>query len=460
MAALHPADEHGASNQYLPVGLQDQRVHEIVGVRIEARVEAAVGLEAREPVACLSAHGRKCPSDDHLAIGLHGEGQDATGKHTGRESGVDAAIRLDSGNLVAYDSAHCREAAADQDLPVGLHRNAIDDAVRIGIESGIQAAVCLKTGNPVARHPAHSGEGATKDHFPISLDHKAEHLTIHVGIERGVETAIGQETGDAVASHASHRGEGTRDQHPIISLHGDAGDHIVGRRVEARVESAVRVNPGDSAACHPTHGRKVATNQDLAVGLHRDRSHLTIRVGIEAAIDVTGNGTIGRRGEGADGRVGSPCRIGRIAAETVGDARAQAGRHTAEAPRLRVRDHQSADTRPTNHRRRVGRVHGIHESTLSDGRSAIGEDRPAEAHRRRPGIAAGDARGRRRHHARKRDGRLLPDQTAGRVVVAANRTARGARLHTCAEGEPGEFPVGRPDHPHAGTQQAPGSPVV
>jgi len=139
----HAAGE-GSPDQDLAVGLHRHGLDAVGGVGIEVGVERTVGIEPRQTVAVSRTGGTvgsqlgEIAADQNPAVGLQRDGVDhVVGARV--EAVVEGAIGVEArhkgvrklGRSVAGRDR--REGAADYNLPVGLDRHGQDSAVGVGI---------------------------------------------------------------------------------------------------------------------------------------------------------------------------------------------------------------------------------------------------------------------------------------------------------------------------------------
>src|SRR5690606_2649553 len=134
-----------AGNQHLAVRLQTNADHDIVRLRSEAAIEAAIRVETYEFPAHLPANLIEEPADQQLAVRLHHDRHDvavfirAAGMRI--KGAIEAAIRVQSSDTVAGLSVDLDEFAADEYLAIRLECQAEHDPGRVRMESGIDAAL-------------------------------------------------------------------------------------------------------------------------------------------------------------------------------------------------------------------------------------------------------------------------------------------------------------------------------
>ena len=123
-----------AANDELAVGLRDRRDNLRDGIavqdygqriRIVARVDGAIGIETRNPVARKSADLREQPDDHDALVGLHDNHVDRGIDRRRRKARVEAAVREYARDAIACLSADADKVASEQNAAVRLRRGCI-----------------------------------------------------------------------------------------------------------------------------------------------------------------------------------------------------------------------------------------------------------------------------------------------------------------------------------------------
>src|SRR5689334_735268 len=94
---------------------------------MEAGIQAAVGIETCNPATVDAVYLSEGTCNDHLAIRLHDNGaHDVVGSGPGVEAGVQAAVGIEACDLVSAGGIDRRsETASDEHLAIGLHGNRV-----------------------------------------------------------------------------------------------------------------------------------------------------------------------------------------------------------------------------------------------------------------------------------------------------------------------------------------------
>lgn len=194
---VEKAADHDSS-----IRLQGESGHDIVGARIKAIVQTAVGVQAREPQARLPVDLKEHSTQDNLPIRLHSQAMDGP-EHVGHEIGVLTAIGVEPGQEVSPQISKRRERAADQELAVGLHDQGVHRRAGKDIQPAVHGAIRFEEGEIIAELPADLTEIASDENRPVRLRGECAHGAACVGVEAVVgalrENAAQPEQGQQAA---------------------------------------------------------------------------------------------------------------------------------------------------------------------------------------------------------------------------------------------------------------------
>ena len=261
--------------QYLAIGLHGQTENHVVGAcaRVEAGIQRAIQVQPCNAVSGCAIDAGEFPSNQHLAIGLHGQAiHTAIGAIAGVEAGVQRTIGVQPRHAVAGRAVDVGKKPCHQHLAIGLQRQTVDLPVGTGagMKAGISRAVGVQPNNTGVCAAVEQREKPRHHHLAVWLQRQAEHAAIGTGagVKAGVQRPIGVQSRNAVARAAIDVGEKPCDQHLAVWLHGQVVDPPINDRVEGSVDRAIGVQPGNAAARAAVERREVTPHQQLAVGLH------------------------------------------------------------------------------------------------------------------------------------------------------------------------------------------------
>ena len=226
-----------AADHQLPIGLHQQRLHGGVGAdqaEEEGRVQGAVGVQAHD---VLPRRHREAAGQEHLAVGLHGHGQDRAAHRRGREGEVQRAVGVQPRHPAAGRAVDGGEAAADDHLAhvggeervgVGVQGHRVDGGVSAGAdvqERGVERAIDVEAQHPAPGRAVVAGEGPHHHDLGVRLDRAGVDGVVGAGAQG--EAALQGAAGPVVVQDGDH-GCGSGDGH-------QAGvPQVVGRPAGAR----------------------------------------------------------------------------------------------------------------------------------------------------------------------------------------------------------------------------------
>ena len=246
------------------------------GVHVEGKLSAGksglaedgsvAGLQAGQAITAPPVHGGDIAAlDDHPGIRLN-QHQFKIVVHVGQEIGVQAAIAVEARDPVPGHTVHAGKLSPDEDPAGGVIRHATHVIVGTGhavLKGGVQSAVGVQPGNPVAAHAIDQGEAAANEDFPVRLQGKGVHIAVHGHSEAGVEGAVGVQARNVRTGQAVHGAEGAANQHLAIRLHDQGVGRDVNRGIVAGVEGAIAVESGDVGMGRAVGGFKRAADDNL-----------------------------------------------------------------------------------------------------------------------------------------------------------------------------------------------------
>src|SRR5579862_583523 len=169
-------------NDHVAVRLERDGVNGclIAKIGVEARIVAAVGVQAHHAIEGVIIEIGEPASHHDLAVGQDEKGTDPTvGPGTDVEAGILTAIGIQTNQSAAGNAVVIYKIPAHEDLPIGLHRDRKDEWI-IGValndlhfsssawvKRGIERAIRVQASDAVARNALDIGEPAADDDLAV-----------------------------------------------------------------------------------------------------------------------------------------------------------------------------------------------------------------------------------------------------------------------------------------------------
>ena len=210
--AVHLREE--TADDHVCVHVQRDGVNDVVRARagVEARIQSAGRVQARDAVARRAIHHGERAGDDRLAIGLNRDREHRAIRPEERAAvgRVQRTIRVQPREEIARGAAHHREGAADDYASIRLHRRGGNDVVRprASVEGQVKRAICVEPRQPGEARAVEAQEVTTHEDLALQQRQRGIRVERHgedtvgragTGIEERVRAA------DAVIVHDAHR---------------------------------------------------------------------------------------------------------------------------------------------------------------------------------------------------------------------------------------------------------------
>jgi len=117
--------------------LHGQRIDHSAGIRVEAGIHAAIGIQPCNAIAQAGPDLGEKAADHNAPLRLHGDGEQLAIHIGGSELCIHAAVGIQPRNAIAGLPVDAAECAADQSLAIGLNGEHVNRAVRIRVIAGV-----------------------------------------------------------------------------------------------------------------------------------------------------------------------------------------------------------------------------------------------------------------------------------------------------------------------------------